>query len=159
MLSLDIRVTGDRRTIMALDSWARELEDWTPVWELVEPDVYAMADEQWSSKGSRGGDSWPELSPRYAAWKARRYPGQPLMVMTGELREAMTKRGATGQVRIIDRGRMEIGTDLVHAATHQFGRGDIPQRQFLAVTDRDIDRWRAFAEQRAREAAGRAGLA
>lgn len=158
LLALDIKVTGDRRTITAVNAWMRELEDWTPVWALIEADFYRMEQEQWASEGSRGGDKWPPLSPAYAAWKARRYPGQPLMVATGALRDSMTKQGATGQVRVIDKFRMELGTEIEYGVYHQYGGGDLPQRKIMAVTDKDVERWRGFAEMRAVEAARKVGL-
>jgi hypothetical protein len=33
---------------------------------------------------------WPPLSPRYAAWKARRYPGMPIMRRTDRLYRSLT---------------------------------------------------------------------
>lgn len=34
-------------------------------------------------------------------------------------------------------GRVEVGSALVYAATHQFGRGGIPARPFLGISRRD----------------------
>ena len=40
-----------------------------------------------------------------------------------------------------DNKQVEIGTNLVYAATHQFGRGKIPARPFLGFQETDVERF------------------
>lgn len=68
------------------------------------------------SQGASGKHgSWPPLSDHYAAWKARRYPGQGIMVLSGALRDSLTSQtdGSTYRVsRSGNRFYINIGTDV-----------------------------------------------
>lgn len=51
---------------------------------------------------------WQPLSDNpegkgYASWKARKYPGAPLLVRTGALKDSMTQEGANGNISIISK--------------------------------------------------------
>ena len=72
------------------------------------------------------GTPWPEWSPGYAA---TRHGGQSLLDATGALIQSITA--------FADRQTAGWGTNVIYAATHQFGRGGIPARPFLGVSDED----------------------
>jgi phage gpG-like protein len=38
----------------------------------------------------------------------------------------------------VDGRRLRVGTNKVYAATHQFGRGAIPARPFLGLSEEDV---------------------
>jgi len=40
-----------------------------------------------------------------------------------------------------DNKQVEIGTNLVYAATHQFGRGSIPARPYLGFQEGDVEKF------------------
>ena len=42
-----------------------------------------------ASRGGVLGKSWPRLSPGYAAQKAKRYPGRPMLVRTGVMERSL----------------------------------------------------------------------
>jgi phage virion morphogenesis protein len=79
-----------------------------------------------SDKRGPDGTPWPEWSPGYAA---TRHGGQSLLDARGDLIQSLTA--------FADRQTAGWGTNLVYAATHQFGRGAIPARPFLGVSDDD----------------------
>lgn len=74
---------------------------------------------------------WPPLSPAYARWKERHFPGRRILERTGRLRRSI--RAA------IEGNAIVLSTDIPYAAAHQFGvpsRG-LPARPFLVLTEDD----------------------
>ena len=91
-----------------------------------------------ASEGQALGRRWAPLSPDYAAQKARSYPGQPILVRTGRLRDSLTK---TPTLRF--RGNtMEIGTNVPYSQYHQNGEGRNPRRKHVGLTIGDQRAWR-----------------
>lgn len=92
-------------------------------------------------KTSPEGQPWPEWSDRYAA---TREGDQSLLSGGGDLLDSITHNVTGGQV--------EIGSNLVYAAIHQFGGAEvginIPPRPYLGVSPENqadlaaiVDNW------------------
>ncbi len=102
--------------------------------------------------------SWAPLSVRYASWKERNFPGRPLMVLTGTLKDSMTKQGARGNITLIGKDRAVFGSSIIYANRHDEGTLGMPKRNFSLPSLRRIERWR---EQMERDISGqfeRAGI-
>lgn len=65
---------------------------------------------------------------RDKAGKRRDQNPKPL-IDTGRLRSSITYSASSNYV--------DVGTNVVYAATHNYGRGRIPQRQFLGISAKD----------------------
>jgi phage virion morphogenesis protein len=78
------------------------------------------------TKTAPDGTSWPALSPNYAKHKKK---GGGILELEGDLRDSLVHL-VTGTSSV------EIGTNLVYAATHQYGdqKRGIPQREFLGLS-------------------------
>ncbi len=76
-------------------------------------------------KESPDGDAWPEWSPWYAQ---SRHGNQNLLQSSGNLIDSIQS--------VFGFGSAEVGTNLIYAASHQFGdaKRGIPQREFLGVS-------------------------
>lgn len=73
--------------------------------------------------------AWAPLSTAYAAQKAVDYPGQPLLVATGALREALTQASSPHAARDFTATDFAFGTvGLDYASFHQLGTGHMPAR-------------------------------
>jgi hypothetical protein len=101
-MSLAVEIFGVAEVLGELNAFGDRLEDPRPglsrmVDELLELNRRTFAD------GQRG--AWPELSPRYAAEKARR--GEPMMEASDELFDALTKRA--GDTLELDRDGFRLG--------------------------------------------------
>lgn len=81
---------------------------------------------QFEGLGSAEVGTWSPLSPRYAAWKAKKRPGAPLLVFDGRLKKEMTTPGA-GVYKVWSSG-FTVGTDLFYATYHQNGTKKMPAR-------------------------------
>lgn len=74
-----------RSTLHEMAAGARDLR---PVWDEIFADYVESAQRLFASNGASGFKKWPRLSRRYAAMKEKRYPGKPMLVAIGRLREA-----------------------------------------------------------------------
>lgn len=68
---------------------------------------------------------WPQRTTRYRG----RRSNNKLLIDTGRLLDSITYRAFPSHV--------DIGTNVVYAPTHQFGRGGIPARPFIMLQDED----------------------
>lgn len=80
------------------------------------------------------------ITPYGVRWKNPRYrTGQPLR---------LTRRLESSIRPISSAERFELLTNVVYAATHQYGRDAIPQRQFMPIGSRGFGgRWRRALEE------------
>lgn len=101
------------------------------------PVFEAFARRQFKRQGlgpNRG--AWPALSPAYAEWKAEKYPGAPILVRTGRLRESLTMSAAEAgavsgdAIRRVTAHGFEWGTRVQYAHYHQLGT--------VRMTDRPV---------------------
>jgi phage virion morphogenesis protein len=82
-------------------------------------------------KSSPQGEAWSKWSDRYAR---RRHGGHSLLQGQGDLLDSIGYAVGADEV--------EIGSNLIYAATHQFGDADrnIPERAYLGLsTDNEAD--------------------
>jgi phage virion morphogenesis protein len=95
-------------------------------------------------KRAPDGTDWSPWSPRYAAsqhgGRASHGPhpgqltaagGHTILELDGFLLDSITSEVSGSDVL--------IGSNLEYAATHQFGRGPIPARPFLGLSDQNAD--------------------
>jgi phage gpG-like protein len=88
--------------------------------------------------------AWAQLAPAYEAWKSGAHPGQPILVATGALREALTVDGSTHALRDYSSTQFNYGTQgLEYASFHQLGTSRMPARppfDFDAQTETELAR-------------------
>lgn len=88
---------------------------------------------------------FPKLSPRYAAWKAKRYPGRPILMLTGGMVDGLGYRviglGTAHYVLHIGVGGVdEKGvSNGLKATWHMEGTPRMPPRKFAALGKRFLD--------------------
>lgn len=89
------------------------------------------------TKSAPSGGPWPQWSGRYAKTRHR---GQGLLQGEGDLVDSIT-----GEV---ESDRAEVGSNLVYAATHQFGDDDrgIPARPYLGLSGQNVDALESLTE-------------
>lgn len=88
--------------------------------------------EVFASRGGVIGKPWPALNARYAASKARTYPGRPPLVKSGEMMRSFGfKDGAQ---------RLELFNTSDHFDVHQNGSGRVPQRMMMRVDEQRAER-------------------
>lgn len=152
-MELSITVTGVTETLTALTRFDAACADLRPAFERVVPIVPQMVADTFAAQGP----GWRPLSPGYAAWKAAHFPGQPLLVRSGEGKAAATRPDGWETKFAPDRLTMTY-RGPAYMAYHQQGGGRLPQRQWLVVTPAYQERMVRAMEQALVEEAARLGL-
>jgi phage gpG-like protein len=100
--------------------WAQNIDNARPAFEAIADHQQTIWKKQFAQEGGYTNRSrWSPLSPRYAAWKQRHYPGKPILQLTGALFNSLTRRPFG--VEEITAHTMVIGTDVPYAKYHQVG--------------------------------------
>lgn len=76
------------------------------------------------------GGPWAVLAPHTI--KRKRKSRNKILTEHGGLRKNIL-------YQVTAPGRVEVRSNLIYAATHQFGRGSIPARPFLGISPRDTE--------------------
>lgn len=97
-------------------------------------------------KQARGDEmKWDPLSKKYARWKERNYPGTPILVRTGALKESMIRKGAPGNIFAIGKTSAIFGTSIKYGIYHDSDeprKTKLPRRNFSEPSDRRIGIWK-----------------
>lgn len=123
-IRLRLEVLGEDaldRTLVSVEA----AQDMRPAFEEVAEEFLRAERRQFASEGGFGSGGWAPLSPPYAAWKARHYPGKPILRRTDELFRSLTQGPA---VRVITPTLLRLGSDVAHGPPHQLGKG-VPRRR------------------------------
>lgn len=104
-------------------------------------DMMRVIDATFRSQGRRYGGSWHALSPSEVRQKAALRQDPRILIATGALRRAYTKRGDDHQQLIVTPSGITLDSDLAYAEVHQKGLGDMPKREFIHFDARDKARW------------------
>jgi phage gpG-like protein len=126
--------TGEQvleRMAVAFERAGAELADFGKhIFPELVPVLEAGAKRQFDTEGSGpSAGAWAQLSEAYAAWKAGAHPGEPILVATGALRDALTVDGSTHALRDYSSSQFNFGTTgLEYASFHQTGTASMPAR-------------------------------
>jgi phage gpG-like protein len=150
-------VAGVQRDLVTRRARLTDLE---PALKAVASDMLAVEARVWATEGGAIGEHWKPLSPRYAKWKARRYPGARLLEQTGRLRKSLSVPGASWQRFEVGPTEMVLSTTLGIAKVHQSGgtvsvrsrggkqhQAKIPKRQMVKVRRDDRLRWAGYVDE------------
>ena len=132
-------VEGEAQVDRTLARFAENVDDATPVWNKLADRFATIERRQFDSEGAYGSGGWPALSPKYAAWKSRHFPGAPILVRTGALRDSLTERPFG--VEVIRPESMTIGSGLEYGRYHQAGAGNNPQRRPVELPENERRTW------------------
>lgn len=112
-----------------LKAQAQKLQDMTPYWQIVGMYVQKQTiNERFNKEQSPDGTKWLPLSPARIKQRMKKHKHGQMKILqdVGELRKSIVYEAGKNYVR--------IGSNLKYAATHQFGRGNIPARPYLGIT-------------------------
>ena len=153
MLSVRFTVAGEQQYARRFDALAHELQDLQEPLERVRDQLVLTVGQQFMEEGAHGTSKWQPLNASYEAWKESAYPGRPILVRTGAMRQAFLVDGtreltATRLRWGLDDQTNEDGERIAdYALAHQTGEGHVPQRKIVALRfddKRQMDR--AFVE-------------
>lgn len=157
-MKIGVTVDGVLQSTRAFNTLNESLRDFREVWPEIHMYFLRANLEQFNSSGARGGQTWAPLTEKYGKWKAKRFPGKPILVRTERLRRSLTLGGSGTGDQVLDMQPMTLtmGTMVPYARFHQRGTKRMVARPVLQPTRRDIDRMVSrlyrFAERGARDA-------
>jgi phage gpG-like protein len=137
-ISLSFDFYGDVQIDRTLERFSDAVEDARPAWEAIADRFAHVERRQFGTEGRHASGGWAPLSPRYAAWKARHYPGRPILVREGDLRASLTQRPFG--VERIEPHDAWLGSDVAHGRYHQRGQG-VPRRRPIELTEQERRTW------------------
>lgn len=129
---LQFSIDGEDIVNVALPRFRTQLGDLREFWiRYAAPKLYRDIQDNFESEGGSVG-GWPPLSPAYAKWKAKHYPGRPMLVRKGPLKKSLTfdgtKPGPEGLFEA-SRNALIFGTRIAYAQHHQRPTGKRPPRR------------------------------
>jgi phage gpG-like protein len=133
-------VDGEVQLARALSRFGENVKDLRPAFNQISSLFYNIEKKQFTSEGSYGSGGWKALSPKYAEWKARNYPGKPILQRSGRMMSSLT--GQTGDtVREMGPLWLRLGTSVYYAFFHQRGTKYMPKRKPIELTEIDKRNW------------------
>ena len=148
-VTVKLSVLGEMQLDRALQGRIKAASDLSPAFEKINDDYEEMEQQAFAHQGGyEGNPAWQPLSAKYAAWKAKHFPGKGILVRSGALLTSLT--GGAGSVRTIEPLKMTIGGtvrvgrwDL--GALHQTGtRRGMPKRKPLNLSMTRRRRWMRY---------------
>lgn len=113
----------------------REVSDLRPVWADVRDEFWQIEREQFASEGRAGASGrWKSLTKKYAEYKQKRYGAKPILEATGRLKASLTGRTADTVYNAYEK-YMEIGTGVPYARYHYLGKGRLPERKPISLSE------------------------
>lgn len=125
LVRFTLEVFGEVQVDRTLERFAGADVDLTNAWPRVTRLFLEAERRQFASEGRFGSGGWPALSPNYARWKRRHYPGRTILRRTDELFRSLT---VGPQIRIANRRELRLGSAVAHGVYHQQGDG-VPRRR------------------------------
>ena len=121
MISFSLKVVNADKVSFAFGGLAASIKDWRKsIWPIVRSDaIRPWLRKQFASQGRQGSHGkWAALSPAYAAQKARRYPGKPILEASGAMKNDLLSESNEGETTA---QTMLYGTKIKYALFHQTG--------------------------------------
>lgn len=117
---------GDEQLNRTLVDIERATEDLRPVFHELADRFVDLERRQFLTEGGFASGGWPALSPKYAKWKAKAYPGKTILRRTDALYDSLTERPLG--VEVIEPQRIVLGSDVEYGAYHQNADGQKRRR-------------------------------
>lgn len=112
------------------------ISDFRFIWPSVAGVVYEITNEQFESEGASGASGkWDSLNEAYRRFKAREFPGQPVLQAEGHMFNSLTDPDALDAIYRPLKDELVIGTKDPKARAHHRGAGKLPVRPIYSFTE------------------------
>ncbi|MEV0360081.1 hypothetical protein AB0H71_28885 [Nocardia sp. NPDC050697] len=133
-MTLDLEVDGAKPIVQMLALIGGDLHDLRgAMQDIGRAGKPFFSGQVFASRGGVVGERWARLSPAYARWKARAYPGRPPLVRSGVMQRSFFYRTTSMSVT--------FGNHAPYFGYHQSSaeRRKIPRRVMLKLTNQFHD--------------------
>lgn len=127
-ISIDYKLP-DKEIAARLRALVDAGEDLEPAFIDIGEGLLNSTHDRWDQQVDPEGNPWEPLDPKYQARKEKN--AEKILVLEGFMRDTLAYNTSSQS--------MEMGTNLIQGATHQFGDDDrgIPARPYLGVSEDD----------------------
>lgn len=132
VISTSYEIENDKEFVAAIDKAFTKVSDLTFAWKRISEDWRKSNNAQFTLQSS---GLYPPLSDKYAARKAKLFPGKPILVATERLKKSVTVKSHKDHINVIKKSGFIFGTRTPYGIFHQSDdpRSLIPQRKFLFI--------------------------
>lgn len=103
-------------------------------WQATVSVLQELHQEHFVNQSAPQGEKWPALKPYTIAKKGH----SVILIETSDLVASLSDPTHHYAVRQYENQQLTFGTRRPHAATHQYGSGDIPQREHVGLGDNQL---------------------
>lgn len=138
MINFSFSIDGVEAFNRGFNRVEEAITDFRSVWPNVAKEFYAIEAGQFKSEGAQGASGkWAPLSPAYAKYKAKAFPGGPILQATRSLFDSLTSPDALASIFRLDRDEMVLGSKAEGAVYHQRGTSRMPARPPISLMQED----------------------
>lgn len=142
-LNFRLSVDGQAHVVERMQGMMQRVENWQPVLEEVGDVLLDYLSTAFETGGAGTAHGWAPLSPRYSRWKAKHYPGKPILTRTGALRKSLTEKQGAGSLYELTKNFVAVGSDYRAGAyglgrLHQYGTTRMPRRRVFDLPDHTV---------------------
>lgn len=127
MTRISLNISGASESAKRIEAMVDSLENLTPMLSHIGEELLDSTRQRFRGMVDPEGSRWEPISEKTRKRKKRNK--DKTLIDSGDLMNLMRYQ--------VKGGTLEVGSDRIYAATHQFGRGPIPERAFLGISDGD----------------------
>lgn len=149
-MQISVQIIGQDRLFAALDGLAKVALESRP-WD---DNKKLRFENETQHLDTQGSGTWPPLKPQTIARKTRdpRTTFLEILQQTGQLYRSLTQQGAAFNVTDERSDELAMGSREPKAALHHTGRGRLPVREVVRVTEEEVEQHRdLFVARKRRE--------
>ncbi|UOF76904.1 virion morphogenesis protein [Bacteriophage sp.] len=140
MLRISFEIEGSTEFDRTFTRFAENLRDMRQLWPGVITELGLITEEQFKGEGIGRSGRWANLSPAYARWKAKHYPGKPILQRTSRLYRSLTQRNNADNVVDARPDELVFGSKVPYGVYHQRGGGRLKRRPVFDLNERQKTR-------------------
>ena len=138
-MEISIEVTGEAAVLSRLNTLESRISHLEPALSRMAEEFNRQMAAVFASEGRTAGASWAALSPRYAAWKARRFPGKSILRRSDRLYSSLV--GPTSDsIREVGPDYILLGTRVPYGIRHQMGPPLARKQRKILTVNRAMER-------------------
>lgn len=159
MFSITAEVDGVEVLNRAFNRTEGYIADFRNFAPAIAEEFYKAEVEQFRTEGAAGGSGkWTPLSRAYAKYKATKFPGETILRATGHMEASLTDRDALDAVFQATNDEIVLGTKDIKAVYHHRGRGRLPARPVISLSEAQKRRMQKAVQRQLVEFTRRAGF-
>ena len=142
LVKIRFEIANEVQFSRAFETAGEQLKDLSKPFGLMADDFYQTMVNVFEAEGAfEERTKWQDLSPAYARWKERHYPGRKILELTGRMKDSLINRSMSDSVLEITPSEMSVGTRVPYAIFHQTGTPKMPMRKIIELTEAQKLRW------------------